>query len=216
MCEAIERYSGMHRAETPEVRARLRDLDGRAYRPNDLMLISDDQFARRDAWNARHQASYHKFPVPFDDGDEVAWNPVWSMTAREVVYVPSAYCWYGHPDLAPSLYTLGVLLHARGEYRPALPYLEQALAMRQKLYPAARFPAGHPELAHSLHNLGSLLQARGEQGQALPYEGPETTNLVTTDRWGDIAEYTLTIEQFGYTIGTRGGAVYGITDRRNA
>jgi gamma-glutamyltranspeptidase/glutathione hydrolase len=34
-------------------------------------------------------------------------------------------------------------------------------------------------------------------GQALPYEGPQTTNLVTADKWGDIAEYTLTIEQFG-------------------
>ena len=34
-------------------------------------------------------------------------------------------------------------------------------------------------------------------GQALPYEGPETTNLVAADKWGDVAEYTLTIEQFG-------------------
>src|SRR5205823_5549998 len=34
-------------------------------------------------------------------------------------------------------------------------------------------------------------------GGTLAYEGPQTTNLVTADRWGDIAEYTLTIEQFG-------------------
>ncbi len=34
-------------------------------------------------------------------------------------------------------------------------------------------------------------------GQPLPYEGPQTTHLVVTDRWGDVVSYTLTIEQFG-------------------
>jgi gamma-glutamyltranspeptidase/glutathione hydrolase len=34
-------------------------------------------------------------------------------------------------------------------------------------------------------------------GQRLPYEGPQTTHLVTADKWGDVASYTLTIEQFG-------------------
>lgn len=33
--------------------------------------------------------------------------------------------------------------------------------------------------------------------QALPYEGPETTHLVVSDRWGGVVSYTLTIEQFG-------------------
>ena len=30
-----------------------------------------------------------------------------------------------------------------------------------------------------------------------PYEGPNTTSLVTSDRWGNVASYTLTIEQTG-------------------
>ncbi|GAB2821787.1 gamma-glutamyltransferase [Actinocorallia aurea] len=34
-------------------------------------------------------------------------------------------------------------------------------------------------------------------GAPLPDEGPQTTNLVVSDRWGGIAVYTLTIEQFG-------------------
>jgi gamma-glutamyltranspeptidase/glutathione hydrolase len=34
-------------------------------------------------------------------------------------------------------------------------------------------------------------------GSAQPYEGRSTTSLVTTDRWGDVAAYTLTIEQTG-------------------
>ena len=33
--------------------------------------------------------------------------------------------------------------------------------------------------------------------QRSPYEGTSTTHLVTTDRWGDVASYTLTIEQTG-------------------
>ena len=43
---------------------------------------------------------------------------------------------------------------------------------------------------------GSCAQPAGA-GPALAYEGPQTTNVVTADRWGDVAEYTLTIEQFG-------------------
>jgi gamma-glutamyltranspeptidase/glutathione hydrolase len=35
------------------------------------------------------------------------------------------------------------------------------------------------------------------QGSAEPHEGPSTTHLVTTDRWGNVASYTLTIEQTG-------------------
>lgn len=34
-------------------------------------------------------------------------------------------------------------------------------------------------------------------GQNLPYEGPQTTNMTVSDRWGNVVEYTLTIEQFG-------------------
>ncbi|ROO90563.1 gamma-glutamyltranspeptidase/glutathione hydrolase [Actinocorallia herbida] len=34
-------------------------------------------------------------------------------------------------------------------------------------------------------------------GGPLAYEGPQTTNLVVSDRWGGVAVYTLTIEQWG-------------------
>jgi gamma-glutamyltranspeptidase / glutathione hydrolase len=45
-------------------------------------------------------------------------------------------------------------------------------------------------------NSGGCSSASGT-GQTLPYEGPQTTHLVTTDKWGDVVSYTLTIEQFG-------------------
>ncbi|MFF4696344.1 gamma-glutamyltransferase [Streptomyces chattanoogensis] len=34
-------------------------------------------------------------------------------------------------------------------------------------------------------------------GSPAPYEGPSTTHLVTSDRWGNVVSYTLTIEQTG-------------------
>ncbi|MGW2631425.1 gamma-glutamyltransferase [Streptomyces chattanoogensis] len=34
-------------------------------------------------------------------------------------------------------------------------------------------------------------------GSSTPYEGPSTTHLVTSDRWGNVVSYTLTIEQTG-------------------
>jgi len=39
--------------------------------------------------------------------------------------------------------------------------------------------------------------ARGDQAQPAPFEGKSTTHLVTADRWGNVASYTLTIEQTG-------------------
>ncbi|MDN3353314.1 gamma-glutamyltransferase [Actinomadura sp. DC4] len=44
---------------------------------------------------------------------------------------------------------------------------------------------------------GGGCQAPSGAGQQLPYEGPQTTHLVATDKWGNVVSYTLTIEQFG-------------------
>src|SRR6185437_8779189 len=45
---------------------------------------------------------------------------------------------------------------------------------------------------------GSYTSCAGDgRGQAEPYEGQSTTHLVTADKWGNIAAYTLTIEQTG-------------------
>jgi gamma-glutamyltranspeptidase/glutathione hydrolase len=44
---------------------------------------------------------------------------------------------------------------------------------------------------------GEGCSAPSGAGERLPYEGPQTTHLVTSDKWGDVVSYTLTIEQFG-------------------
>jgi CHAT domain-containing protein/tetratricopeptide (TPR) repeat protein len=57
-------------------------------------------------------------------------------------------------------------LRGTGNNAAALPKLEQARRLEEKLYPAEKFPQGHPDLARSLNNLGYFLQARGDYGAA--------------------------------------------------
>ncbi len=44
---------------------------------------------------------------------------------------------------------------------------------------------------------GSSCSAAQGATQPLPYEGPQTTHLVVSDKWGNVVSYTLTIEEFG-------------------
>ncbi|WP_225993551.1 gamma-glutamyltransferase [Actinomadura rudentiformis] len=37
----------------------------------------------------------------------------------------------------------------------------------------------------------------GQSTRALAYEGPQTTHLVVSDKWGNVVAYNITIEQFG-------------------
>jgi len=37
----------------------------------------------------------------------------------------------------------------------------------------------------------------GHSTRALAYEGPQTTHMVVSDKWGNVVSYTVTIEQFG-------------------
>jgi CHAT domain-containing protein/Tfp pilus assembly protein PilF len=60
-------------------------------------------------------------------------------------------------------------LYLAGKTSEALAPARQALAIRQRLYPAADYPDGHDDLATSLNNLGAFLEAMGEHGKALPY-----------------------------------------------
>ena len=58
-----------------------------------------------------------------------------------------------------------IRLYQAGKLAEAADAARQALAMREKLYPASRFKDGHPELASSLNNLGSVLRALGRAGR---------------------------------------------------
>lgn len=105
MCEAIERYSGVWGADRPTVHCRADQLDGRAVLPNDLMLWAPEQYADREAINADPLNVLHRVPHRFDPQRSIDWTATWSMTEQEVVYVPAAYAWFGHPECAQNFQT---------------------------------------------------------------------------------------------------------------
>jgi tetratricopeptide (TPR) repeat protein len=68
-----------------------------------------------------------------------------------------------HLDIAQSLNSLAVLYQAQGDYAQALPLLQRALAICEKV-----LGAEHPNTATSLHNLALLYKYQGDYAQALP------------------------------------------------
>jgi ribosomal protein S12 methylthiotransferase accessory factor len=97
LCEGLERYSMVYRGDESRRRARLRDLGGAAIPPNDCLLFSERQYHERDARNAAGGSRFSFIPAPFDTGADVEWSPVWSLTRREVRYLPTAFCYCDYP-----------------------------------------------------------------------------------------------------------------------
>jgi ribosomal protein S12 methylthiotransferase accessory factor len=97
LCEGLERYSGVFRGDEPRRRARQRDLGGAAIPLGDCLLFSERQYRQREARNAGG-SRFQFIPVPFDPEAEIDWAPVWSLTRREVRYLPSAFCYYDYPQ----------------------------------------------------------------------------------------------------------------------
>jgi ribosomal protein S12 methylthiotransferase accessory factor len=97
LCEGLERYSGVFRGDEPRRRARLADLGDTAIHPSDCLLFSERQYRDRNARNA--DCSRFSFvPVPFDPEAEIEWSPVWSLTRRQVRYLPTPFCYYDYPQ----------------------------------------------------------------------------------------------------------------------
>src|SRR5262249_52753635 len=62
-----------------------------------------------------------------------------------------------------------IKLSQQNKLPEALQKFQQALAVREQLYPKAQYPDGHPDLATSLSNLGGVLNRLGQPVKALPY-----------------------------------------------
>lgn len=101
LCEAIERYSGVYRDPQPHaLQASYRELGSeRAIHPYEVLLYSQKQYAHRHEWNAQLDAPFNLVTDPFDEDIRIQWTPVWSLTNNRAKYIPSAYCYYGHPDM---------------------------------------------------------------------------------------------------------------------
>jgi ribosomal protein S12 methylthiotransferase accessory factor len=97
LCEGLERYSGVFRGDEPRRQARMRELGGAAIPPGECLLFSDRQYRERETCNAA-RSRFSFVPVPFDPEASIDWSPVWSLTRREVRYLPTAFCYYDYPQ----------------------------------------------------------------------------------------------------------------------
>ncbi|SFU76672.1 ribosomal protein S12 methylthiotransferase accessory factor [Methylobacterium sp. 174MFSha1.1] len=95
--EAIERYSGVHRGGEPAVRASRLDLGEDAVSLERCLNFSDAQYRGRTTTDDA-SSILHRVPNRFDPTLVVDWTPLWSMTEERFRYLPSAYCWYAHPE----------------------------------------------------------------------------------------------------------------------
>jgi oxazoline/thiazoline synthase len=98
-CEAIERYSGVFQGDEIRTLASFQQLGDRAIHPNVCMNFSQQQYDNRAEWNAQCDGWFQNVPEPFDEQREIDWTPVWSLTDRDFKYLPTAYCYYGYPQI---------------------------------------------------------------------------------------------------------------------
>jgi ribosomal protein S12 methylthiotransferase accessory factor len=96
LCEGLERHSGVFRGDEPRQTARLCDLGAAGIDLRDCLLFSERQYRERDATNAR-PSRFNFVPHPFDPASQIEWSPVWSLSRREVRYLPTAFCYYDYP-----------------------------------------------------------------------------------------------------------------------
>ncbi|QTI88666.1 TOMM precursor leader peptide-binding protein [Streptomyces sp. AgN23] len=93
LCEALEHYSGHFQGDEPRQRACYRDLHpDDAVHPDTVELFDPRQF--RDAV----LPARHRIHDPFDEGAELDWTPVWSLTAERHRLLPTALLYYGAPQ----------------------------------------------------------------------------------------------------------------------
>lgn len=98
--EALERYSGVWQGDCePVLRGTVRTLGVETIDLNACLGFSAAQFAGRAEWNRQLRSPHQVVPVPLDPEMEIDWSPAHSLTTGRTVYVPAAYCWYGHPEL---------------------------------------------------------------------------------------------------------------------
>lgn len=102
LCEALERYSGRYHGDEHTRRGSFTDLKPEAIHPNECMGFSPEQIEMRNEWNANRTMGSRCLLIsnPLDHDRVVDWSPLWSLTSNQFQYLPTAHCYYGHPEFA--------------------------------------------------------------------------------------------------------------------
>ncbi len=99
MCEAIERYSGVFRGDEPCIMATYDELGSKAIHPYSYLLFSEYQYTNRNQWNEEHNSDYHMVPKVFIENRKIEWTAFTELGTGEIKYIPTGYCYFGHPDI---------------------------------------------------------------------------------------------------------------------
>lgn len=98
LAEALERYSGISWGDEYKIRGSFASLQPEAIPMRDVLLFSKEQYRTHRDWNANPVNQRHYVPDPLDDGKEISWTPLWSLSHNRTRYLPTAFCFYGHVD----------------------------------------------------------------------------------------------------------------------
>jgi ribosomal protein S12 methylthiotransferase accessory factor len=92
LCEALERASAVFRGDEPRQAASFVQMNARhgdaVIHPARLMHFSAQQYAERDAWNARG-SRFNRVPESLPDDAVIDWSAAWSLTHGAVRYLPT-------------------------------------------------------------------------------------------------------------------------------
>ncbi len=94
LCEAVERYSGSRFGDEAVVRGTYRELAADAVHPDECQNFDPRQFASRDEWNA-HAGLFQVVAEPFDQDAVIDWTPIWSLSRRRHLLMPTDLLYFG-------------------------------------------------------------------------------------------------------------------------
>ena len=96
LAEGAERALAVWDDTRPVMQAPFLEVAAEVVDPRHLALLSPDQYARREAWNATVPPD-HRWPGPIDPGRPLEWIETRALAGGARVLVPAAHCFLGYP-----------------------------------------------------------------------------------------------------------------------
>lgn len=97
--EAAERHAALYDDARVTVRGRAREMDN-ALPVSSLLLISEQQYQQRAAWNSAVESDHH-LPAPFDADTVTGWVEATPLNGGARRPAPAALCFLGYPTALP-------------------------------------------------------------------------------------------------------------------
>ncbi len=96
--EGIERWSAIFQGDEPRTRARLAQLGEEAIDPRGTLLLQRLPVPEPGSpQQERTACTLGAVPRPFDEGLELDWTPLWSLTHERRRYLPTSCCYINYP-----------------------------------------------------------------------------------------------------------------------